>query len=129
MEMDVRQHVLGLTAIRDYPGIRLYLEQWLGVREQAWVEFANLCFRIASGRRRDRLSRVLSGWLILFSISGPLDDYADEDKATGVWGTLGRKVGSSVALAMIAEALGLVMGSEDPLDSTLSRAASIMTCY
>jgi geranylgeranyl pyrophosphate synthase len=129
MQIDVRQHVLGLTAIRDYPGVRLYLEQWLDAREQAWAEFADLCFRIAGGRRRDRLARVLSGWLILFSISGPLDDYADEDKATGIWRTLGRKVGSSVSLAMIAEALGLVMGAEDPPDLALCRAASIMTRY
>lgn len=126
---DTRERILKLASLRDYPSVRDYLEQWLEARERPWLELADLCFRIAGGRQRECLGKVLSSWLILFAVSGPLDDYADGDKAAGTWDTLGRQVGSFVALAMLAEALTLVLEPEGVPDLPLCRAAGVLAGF
>jgi geranylgeranyl pyrophosphate synthase len=126
---DCRDYILGLTSVSDYPGIQQYLESWLDRREKPWVELAELCFKIAGGSKREHLERVLAGWMILFSVSGPLDDYVDQDKLPDVWDELGRDVGTFVAMALIAESLTVVMGPDDPLDATLAQAAGVFSKY
>jgi geranylgeranyl pyrophosphate synthase len=126
---DYRAHIFGLTSVADYPGIQQYLESWLDHREKAWVGLAELCFRIAGGKHRERLERVLAGWMILFSVSGPLDDYVDQDKALDAWDELGRDVGTFVAMALIAEALTIVAGPYETPDATLAQAAGVFSRY
>jgi hypothetical protein len=120
-----RSHISVITATDDYPGIRKYLDTWLEHREQPWIELAELCFRIAGGKVRKRLERVFAGWMILFAISGPLDDYVDQDKAPDAWDDLGRDVGTFVAMALIAEALSIVLGPESSLDTSLVLATMV----
>jgi hypothetical protein len=122
-------HVLGLTSLADYPGIQQYLKAWLDRREKPWVELAELCFKIAGGSKRERLERVLACWMTLFAVSGPLDNYVDQDKAPDAWDELGRDVGTFVAMALIAEALTIVVGPDDPLDATLAQAVGVFARY
>jgi geranylgeranyl pyrophosphate synthase len=126
---DYRDHILGLTSVDDYPGIQQYLKAWLDRREKPWVELAELCFKIAGGKHRERLERVLAGWMILFAVSGPLDDYVDQDKVPDAWDELGRDVGTFVAMAMVAEALTIVAGPDEPLDATLAQAVGVFARY
>jgi hypothetical protein len=126
---DYRAQILGLTSVADYPGIQRYLESWLDHREKVWVEFAVLCFKIAGGKNRERLERVLAGWIILFAVSGPLDDYVDQDKLPDAWDELGRDVGTFVAMALIAEALTIVAGPDEPPDATLAQAVGVFAKY
>lgn len=123
---DYRAYIIRLTSVADYPGIQQYLETWLDHREKPWVELAELCFQIAGGNKKERLERVLAGWMILFAISGPLDDYVDQDKAPDAWDELGRDVGTFVAMALIAEALTIVVGQDEPLDTTLAQAVGVL---
>ena len=106
---DYRVHILGLTSVAGYPGIQQYIATWLDRREKPWVELAELCFKISCGNKRERLERVLAGWMILFSVSGPLDDYVDQDKLPDAWDEWGRDVGTFIAMALIAEALTIVL--------------------
>lgn len=90
---------------------------------------AEICFRIAGGIDQERLRRILAAWSILFAVSGPLDDYVDRDKLPAEWDALGQGTGTFVALALIAEAILLTMGSGEKPDATLCEAGRVFTRY
>lgn len=120
----VNLQALNLTTFQAYPEVRLSWEQWLNASGRPWRELAEWCFRVAGGRDSQHLNRVFGAWAILFFASGRLDDYADGDKVASVWDKLGPTVGSSVALALIAEAIGLAL---DPSIPATCQAASVLT--
>ncbi len=124
-----RTYIHGLTAISDYPEVKRYFETWLDHRERPWMELSELCYRIAGGSNIERLERVFSGWMILFAVSGPLDDYVDQDKTPDAWQKLGRDVGTFIALSLIAEALTIVLGSDELFDVTLGKAAGVLASH
>lgn len=133
LEAEARARVLGLASLRNYPALKQHLAAWLAARAGPWAELADICFRVAGGCDHELLTRILSSWLILFSVSGPLDDYADDDKSAGAWETLGRRAGSFVALAMIAEAFELILGDSAGAGGypqpVLGQAASVLASY
>ena len=125
LRTEVYAHFSELRTLQGYPAIAASQHRWLDTRAQPWCEFALLCCRLAGGCSSAHLSRVLSGWLILLGVSGPLDDYADEDKdLDGAWADLGWKRGNSVGLALIAEAVEIVLG--DGAAPPSGRAAGVL---
>jgi len=113
LRMDVTTRLSRLRTLRDYPALQAWQTEWLEARLPPWAEFALVCSRLAGGCPPADLARVLSGWLVLFSVSGPLDDYADQDKTPdAAWASLGWKRGNFMALALMAEAMGLLLESE-----------------
>jgi geranylgeranyl pyrophosphate synthase len=58
-----------------------------------------------------------------------MDDYVDRDKIPNAWQKLGRDVGTSVALALIAEALTTVIGPDELTDIALGKAAGVLASH
>lgn len=115
-----------LTVISRHPEIEPYLRTWIQAREPIWRALAEICFRAAGGKDLSRLDRILLSWMVLFAVSGPLDDYTDRDKSPSVWVDLGRDKGTFVALALIAEALALAIEPNPSSDPILGHSAAVL---
>ncbi len=124
---NICQRVLATTTLTKYPLLREAIQKWLAERADIWWEFVQTCYRIAGGNQDIRLLNLMSGWLLLFAVSSPLDDYVDGDRAAGAWGELPPQVGHSIGLALIAEGLSLVTGGHTSNDLVLHQASAAMT--
>ena len=74
LRTEVYAHFSELRTLQGYPAIAASQRRWLDTRAQPWCEFALLCCRLAGGCPSAHLARVLSGWLIMLGVSGPLED-------------------------------------------------------
>lgn len=111
---DVRAHLSRLRTLGEHPELQASLTRWLDARLSTWCEFALLCSRLAGPFSQADLPRVVSAWLIMLRVAGPLDDDAAEGRgADRAWIDLGRKRGGLLARALIADATGLLLEDKD----------------
>lgn len=122
---NANQRILRLQTLQRYPEIKQYLALWLKARAPIWGDFTEMLLQLANLNERERASQILASWLLLFCVSGPLDDYVDEDKATNEWSSLKQR-GNFVGLALIADAFNILL--TNPAEN-LCQAAQITAHY
>lgn len=93
-----------LPTFNQYPALHDHAIEWAGRQLPLLLPAITA---IAADPIPEPAVRFISAWALLSYTSGILDNYADRDKDFPAWEALGRDAGTSVALALIGEALTL----------------------